>query len=103
MSASLTVGICAYNEELNIDKLLNNIIDSQKPPVNSEILVVCSGCTDDTVKIVKRFEKKDSRIKPIIEEQRTGKASAVNKILSKAKGELILFISADTLPETSGA
>jgi cellulose synthase/poly-beta-1,6-N-acetylglucosamine synthase-like glycosyltransferase len=92
------VGICAHNEELNIGKLLNNILFEQELPPKSEVLVVCSGCTDETVKIVQTFQKKDSRIKPVVEKERNGKASAVNQIFSKAKGDIILFISADTLP-----
>jgi len=98
LSTEVTIGICAYNEELNIGRLLRNILFIQKLPQNSEILVVCSGCTDNTVRIVKNFHKKDPRIKTIVEKQRKGKASAVNQILSNANGEIILFISADTLP-----
>ena len=78
------MGICAHNEALNIGKLLNNILTKQKLPAESEVLVVCSGCTDQTVEIVKEFHNKDSRIKPIVEKERKGKASAVNQILSKA-------------------
>lgn len=92
------MGICAYNEELNIGKLLHNTLFEQQLPAESEVLVVCSGCTDNTVKIVEKFAKMDSRIKPIVENERKGKASAINHILSSAKGDAILFISADTLP-----
>ncbi len=98
MSTTLIVGICAHNEELNISKLLNNILFKQELPPKSEVLVVCSGCTDETIKIVQTFQKKDSRIKLVVEKKRKGKASAVNQIFSKAKGDIILFISADTLP-----
>ena len=48
----VTVGICAYNEGINIGPLLNNILYRQSLPAGSEVLVVCSGCTDDTVEIV---------------------------------------------------
>ncbi len=94
----VTVGICAYNEERTIGNLLENILNYQRLPADSEVLVVCSGCTDDTVNIVQKWAKKDPRLKIIIEIERRGKASAVNKILSNAKGELLLFISADTMP-----
>ena len=98
MSSEITVGICAYNEENNIGKLLDNILREQNLPKASEILVVCSGCTDNTVDIVNQHAKKDSRVHAYIENERKGKASAVNYILSNAKGNNILFISADTLP-----
>jgi biofilm PGA synthesis N-glycosyltransferase PgaC len=94
----ITIGICAYNEEMNIGKLLHNILYEQALPSESEILVVCSGCTDNTVKIARKYAKKDNRINTLVEKERNGKASAVNRILSSAKGDIILFISADTLP-----
>jgi cellulose synthase/poly-beta-1,6-N-acetylglucosamine synthase-like glycosyltransferase len=94
----VTVGICAYNEERTIGNLLKSILNYQRFPAKSEVLVVCSGCTDNTINITQKWAKKDGRVKLLIENERRGKASAVNKILSNANGELILFISADTLP-----
>ena len=94
----VTVGICAYNEGMNIGKLLNNILHEQELP-GFEVLVVCSGCTDNTVEIVHEYAKKDSRVRAYVENERKGKASAVNHILSDARGSVILFVSADTLPD----
>ena len=95
----LTVGICAYNEGLNIGRLLSNILCEQELSAESEVLIVCSGCTDHTVDIVKKYAEKDSRVKTYVENERQGKASAINHILANAKGDAILFISADTLPQ----
>ena len=95
----LTVGICAYNEEKNIGHLLNDIFFEQQLPKDFEVLVVCSGCTDNTVGIVEEFARKDKRIQVYVEKERTGKASAINQILASANGKNILFISADTLPQ----
>ena len=99
LSCEVTVGICAYNEENNIGRLLDNILEEQNLPIESEIFVVCSGCTDNTVNIVNRYTKRDHRVHVYVENERKGKASAVNHILSKARGYKILFISADTLPK----
>ena len=98
MSSDVTVGICAYNEGKNISRLLNNILYEQKIPNKIEVLVVCSGCTDNTVKIVSEYSKRSPQVHYIIEKERKGKASAINKILSAARGSIILFVSADTLP-----
>ena len=95
---SLTVGICAYNEEWNIGSLLENLVKNQCLPSDTEIIVVCSGCKDNTATIVKQFEKRDTRVKLIEEPVRLGKAKAVNKILSEAKGANIIFLSADVTP-----
>ncbi len=93
------MGICAYNEGSNIGKLLNNVLNEQELSADSEVLVVCSGCTDNTTQQVQAYAAKDSRVKPHIEAERRGKASAINYILSHASGDTIIFISADTLPK----
>jgi cellulose synthase/poly-beta-1,6-N-acetylglucosamine synthase-like glycosyltransferase len=98
VSSGVTVGICAYNEAMNIGKLLSNIFNQQELPPESEVIVVCSGCTDNTVPIVQEFAEHDPRVHVYIEDQRRGKASAINQILQNAKGKAIIFISADTLP-----
>ena len=94
----LTVGICAYNEDKNIGRLLKNVLLNQDLSIDSEVLVVCSGCTDHTVETVNEIAALDNRVNVVIEKERRGKASAVNTILAKAKGDVIMFISADTLP-----
>lgn len=94
----ITVGICAYNEGKNIGNLLNSVLYEQELPVDSEVLLVCSGCTDNTAKTVLEYAAKDPRVKAHFEGERRGKASAINYILANATGSVILFISADTLP-----
>jgi biofilm PGA synthesis N-glycosyltransferase PgaC len=94
----VTVGICAYNEGNNIAKILDIILGQQELSAESEVLVVCSGCTDKTVQITKEKAETDSRIKVIVQKERMGKASAVNEILKRASSPNILFVSADTLP-----
>ena len=98
MSLEVTVGICAYNEDRNIGRLLDNILNLQELPEKSEVLVVCSGCSDGTVAIVQQYSKQYSRMRSFVEIERKGKASAVNYILNNARGNGIIFVSADTLP-----
>lgn len=93
------MAVCAFNEGKNIGHLLNNILYKQALSCDSEVLVVCSGCTDTTNNIVQQYAAKDSRIHAHFEEQRTGKTSAVNYILKHANGDILLFVSADTLPK----
>jgi biofilm PGA synthesis N-glycosyltransferase PgaC len=95
------IGICAYNEENNIRSLLQNLISEQNLPNDCRILVVCSGCTDRTLEVVKEFHAKDKRIEPIIEKTRTGKANALNRIFEDARGsaDVLILVNADALPE----
>jgi len=94
------IGVCAYNEENNIGNLLQNLITKQNVPKDSKILVICSGCTDRTPEIVKDFKKVDERIEPIIENDRMGKAHALNKLFAIARdsADILVLVNADSLP-----
>lgn len=96
----LMVGICAYNEENNIGRLLENLTTKQALPRDAKIVVVCSGCTDKTPQIVKEFAAKDSRIKLVTEKRRRGKAHALNKLFETAKksSEILILTNADAIP-----
>jgi cellulose synthase/poly-beta-1,6-N-acetylglucosamine synthase-like glycosyltransferase len=100
----LTTIICAYNEENGIGKLLTNLSKQRLPPEieDHEIIVVASGCTDRTVSIVERRVASDPRIRLIEEGERRGKASALNKALREAKGDVIAFVPADVQPARDG-
>src|SRR3989344_7457872 len=80
----ISVIIPAHNEEKYIEKTLKKI------PDNLEIIVVCSGCGDNTLKISKKYGKTF-----IIEEKNV--SSARNYGGNKAKGNVIIFLDADTL------
>ena len=98
----LTIGICAYNEARNIGGLLSNLLDQPLFDHQEllEIIVVSSGCLDGTFDIVRNFQGKDTRIKLVNQTSRQGKSSAQNIILKKAKGDVIVFVSADIYPAT---
>lgn len=97
----VSVGVCAYNEEENICQLLDAILKqkSLKDFRLDEVIIVSSGSTDQTNEIVKEKQKKDPRVKLIIQKERRGKVSAANFFLAKAKNHYLILESADTLPE----
>jgi len=99
VATRVSIGVCAYNEEDNIGRLLRNLLYEQNLSFDFEVIVVCSGCTDKTPNIVKEFCDKDKRVRLITEPERKGKASAVGKILDVYKGSYLFFIPADVLPE----
>jgi biofilm PGA synthesis N-glycosyltransferase PgaC len=94
-----SVGITAYNEEANIGRLLQAMIDQRLTEVEiTEIIVVASGCTDRTEEIVRAHMEKDPRIRIYVQEQREGKTSAINVFLAHAKEKICVLESGDTLP-----
>jgi cellulose synthase/poly-beta-1,6-N-acetylglucosamine synthase-like glycosyltransferase len=95
----ISIGICCYNEEENIGALLKNLLEQEFGENELlEIIIVASGCTDNTIQIIKEWQKKDDRIKLIEEPERRGKAKALNKILSSYKGDILIHLDADHIP-----
>jgi cellulose synthase/poly-beta-1,6-N-acetylglucosamine synthase-like glycosyltransferase len=94
-----SVGITAYNEEANIGRLLQAMLDQRLYEVEiSEIIVVASGCTDRTEEIVREYMERDPRIQLYVQEEREGKTSAINVFLAHAKERICVLESGDTLP-----
>ena len=94
-----SVGITAHNEEANIGRLLHAMLDQQLDEAEiSEIIVVASGCTDNTCDIVRGLEAQEPRIKLLVQDEREGKVSAVNLFLQHAQEEICVLESGDTLP-----
>lgn len=94
------MGIMAHNEEANIGRLLEALVSQELKSVKlTEIVVVASGCNDNTEAIVLDWIKRDMRIRLLVQEKRAGKASAINEYLPQAKERIIVLCSADLLPE----
>ena len=94
-----SVGITAYNEEANIGRLLQAMIDQRLYEVEiTEIIVIASGCTDRTEDIVREYMEVDPRIQLHVQERREGKTSAINVFLKHAKEKICVLESGDTLP-----
>lgn len=99
MKVNCTVGITAHNEEANIGKLLQRIQGQVlNTAVISQIYVVASGCTDNTVGVVEEMMAEDGRIRLLVQERREGKASAINLFLNQETERVIILSSADLLP-----
>jgi cellulose synthase/poly-beta-1,6-N-acetylglucosamine synthase-like glycosyltransferase len=95
-----SLGITAHNEEANIGKLLQRVLQQRLDSVElAEIIVVISGCTDNTEGVVRALIPLDSRISLLIQEKREGKASAINLFMRHAAEKVLVLCSADLLPE----
>jgi biofilm PGA synthesis N-glycosyltransferase PgaC len=94
-----SLGITAYNEEANIGRLLQAILDQRLYEVEiCEIIVVASGCTDRTEEIVREAMTRDPRIQLYVQARREGKTSAINVFLQHAQEKICVLESGDTLP-----
>jgi biofilm PGA synthesis N-glycosyltransferase PgaC len=97
-----SVGIMAYNEEANIARTLQAVLEQHGPSIRiEEVIVVASGCTDQTVPIVSELAQKEPRILLCVQEKREGKASAINLFLKQATSPVVVLIGADVVPDES--
>lgn len=92
----VSIGIFCHNEENNIARAITSVLQSQTThAVIREIIVVSSGSYDKTNGIVRKFEKKDKRIRLIEEVERHGKSSAINLFVRSVRGDVLISLSGD--------
>jgi len=95
----ISIGICCYNEEKNIGQLLEALLTQQTTVPIGEIIVVSSGSTDRTDKIVEgKFPGTTPPVTLLRQKRREGKASAINLFLSHMTGDIAVLESGDTVP-----
>lgn len=96
MQVPCEVGIMAHNEEANIGRLLQHLLDQDLRAVDlRSIVVVSSGSTDGTEEIVRQYARSDDRVRLLVQDRREGKASAINLFLQQADEDVLVLSSAD--------
>lgn len=85
----VSIIIPAYNEELLIARVIKKLLPNKS---SYEIICVNDGSTDNTLEILKKF-KKDIRIIDL--PRNHGKGNAIAKGITKAQGDIVVFIDAD--------
>jgi len=93
---SLTIIIPAYNEEASIAATIESALNIDYPREKLEIIVVNDGSKDKTYEIAKKFESKQHPYVRVLTKPNGGKGSALNLGISKAKGEIVITMDADT-------
>src|SRR3989344_3024414 len=92
---SVSVCITVFNEKKSVSKLLESLLKQTRKP--DEIVVVDGGSTDKTVEIIRHYQKKDMRIKLLIE--RCTRARGRNLAVELAKYEIVAITDADCVAE----
>lgn len=95
----VTVVIPTYNEETTIKGKLTNITKQSYPLNLMEIILIDSNSEDKTVKFAKDFmyTHPELNMKIIIENERRGKSTAINKAFSSVdpRSEIIIMTDSD--------
>ena len=92
----VSIIIPTYNEEKVIENRINNIMDLNYPKEKYEIIIVDSGSTDNTVKIVENMGL-NSHLTMVMEQNRNGKASAINFGKKYANYDIVLVTDANAI------
>ena len=90
IKVSVLIPVC------NVGKYLSKCIDSVIKQTLQEIEIICinDGSTDNSLKILREYEKKDDRIK-IIDKVNSGYGDSMNHGLRAATGEYIGIVESD--------
>jgi cellulose synthase/poly-beta-1,6-N-acetylglucosamine synthase-like glycosyltransferase len=84
--------VAAYNEEAVIADRLENVLASDYPPDQLEVIVADDGSTDGTAAIVDRYRERGVRL---LSFPRRGKIPALNDAVAQARGEILVFSDAN--------
>jgi GT2 family glycosyltransferase len=82
-----------HNRRRSLERLLLSIAGQDHPMERIEMVVVCDGCTDDTVSFLKEYSAPFSL--KFIEQPGLGAANARNQGAALASGEQLIFLDDD--------
>ena len=92
VSLKLSVVIPSFNEERNIEKVIDLV--SSVPPEDKEIILVDDGSTDGTREIIRtKLEHRVDRV--IFHESNRGKGAALRSGFAHATGDVVIVQDAD--------
>ncbi len=90
---NVSVIIPTYNRARLIGRAIQSVLDQTYQ--NFEIIVVDDGSTDNTIKVIRYFQKIDKRIRYIRHDNNKGGSAARNTGIKAAQGDYIAFQDSD--------
>jgi glycosyltransferase involved in cell wall biosynthesis len=95
---NVSIVVPAYNEAANIRQLLTSLLAQETRLARVvEIVVVASGCTDDTADLAREVGRGRPGVHVHVQERRAGKVAAINAYLKlrDPRAEITIICSAD--------
>ncbi len=93
----VTIVVAAYNEAQHIEATVLNKLQQDYPAELLDVMVASDGSTDETDVILARLARSNSRVTFFRQEPRSGKTAALNRLLERAKGEIVVFADANSM------
>ena len=95
----ISIIIPCYNQENNIDNCLESAVNQTLK--NIEIIVVNDCSTDNTLEILKKWQKKNSNIKIIDKKVNEGTSNARKDGVLSSLGKYVMFLDSDDALESN--
>ena len=89
----VSIIIPTYNRAKLLSRAIKSVLDQTFK--DFELIIVDDGSTDNTKGVVEEFQKKDSRIKYIWQENSGAPAKPKNTGIRQARGEYVAFLDDD--------
>jgi cellulose synthase/poly-beta-1,6-N-acetylglucosamine synthase-like glycosyltransferase len=93
----VTVVVAAYNEAAHIETTILNKLDQDYPEELLDLIVVSDSSTDETDAVLKLLAQQHPRVTYFRQQSRNGKTAALNLMVARAKGEIIIFADANSM------
>ncbi len=93
----VTVVISAYDEVSHIEATVRNKLSQQYPHELLDVIVASDASTDGTDELLDRLARENSRVTFIRQDQRGGKTAALNRLVERSRGEIIVFADANSM------
>ncbi|MBQ8681398.1 MAG: glycosyltransferase family 2 protein [Bacilli bacterium] len=97
MKKLLTIVVACYNEEDALPYFYKEIrkIARKMKELDFEFLFINDGSSDKTLEVIKKFQKKDKRVRYVSFSRNFGKEAAMYAGLEHSKGDYITLMDAD--------
>ncbi len=95
----VTLLIAAYNEQAIIAEKIENSLALDYPPDRLQILVAADGSDDRTPDIVQTYAERGVELS--YSPPRRGKMAAINRAMSRVRGEIVVFSDANNMYEAN--
>lgn len=95
ITPSISFIVAAYNEDKVIDRKIKNAALMEYPTDKLEIIFITDGSTDNTANIIKKYS--GNKIRLLHKDMREGKTAALNRAISNARHDIIVFSDANSM------
>lgn len=92
-SKLVSINVTTFNRALLLSRCLDSIL--RQNYANIEVIIVDDCSSDNTIEVVKKYQKKDNRIKYFRHASNNGNAFARNTALEKSLGFYVAFLDDD--------